>query len=449
MARRVKDADLDSKAARARLPRRPKKLRGKPYYRMLSRGLHLGFRQSERSDPPNAGVWFARTYAGASIYNVHKIGQAEDDHHDPDGKNVFSFEQAVEKAFAARGDKAKPTGPYKVKDAIADYLEVMEGKASAYDTEKRLNAYVPPALANKSVSDLEAGELRKWHRAIAKMPARRRTKRDEEQRFREIDESDEEVVRQRRLSANRLLGHLKAALNHAFAESKAASDTEWRRVKPFKGVAKARVRYLTVDETRRLVNATDGDFRNLVQGGLQTGCRYSELGRLKVEDFNPDAGTLTIRKSKTAKARHVVLTDEGQDFFRQTCVGRRGSETLFLKPAKHSSGKPKEDKDGKIIFGPWKKSHQKDPMEEAVKRAKIDPPASFHTLRHTWASLAVMAGVPLNVVAHQLGHSDTRMVELHYGHLAPSYIVDAIRAGAPQYGTLEPTNVEPLARGAG
>ena len=40
-----------------------------------------------------------------------------------------------------------------------------------------------------------------------------------------------------------------------------------------------------------------------------------------------------------------------------------------------------------------------------------------------------MNGVPLIVVAKNLGHSDTRMVEKHYGHLAPSYVAVAIRAG--------------------
>jgi hypothetical protein len=33
-----------------------------------------------------------------------------------------------------------------------------------------------------------------------------------------------------------------------------------------------------------------------------------------------------------------------------------------------------------------------------------------------------------------LGHADTRTVERHYGHLAPSYISDAIRAAAPTFG---------------
>ena len=73
-------------------------------------------------------------------------------------------------------------------------------------------------------------------------------------------------------------------------------------------------------------------------------------------------------------------------------------------------------------------------MLEAVKRAKIKPTISFHGLRHTWASLAVMNGVPLMIVARNLGHADTRMVEKHYGHLAPDYIKEAIRKGAPVFG---------------
>jgi integrase len=78
-------------------------------------------------------------------------------------------------------------------------------------------------------------------------------------------------------------------------------------------------------------------------------------------------------------------------------------------------------------------------MHEAVTRAKITPPISFHGLRHTWASHAVMNGVPLLVVAKNLGHSDTHMVEKHYGHLAPSYI----RAGAPRFGAEAEARVVP------
>jgi len=45
-----------------------------------------------------------------------------------------------------------------------------------------------------------------------------------------------------------------------------------------------------------------------------------------------------------------------------------------------------------------------------------------------------MAGMPLMVVARNLGHASTKMVEAHYGHLAPSYVRDAVRRSAPRFG---------------
>jgi hypothetical protein len=44
-----------------------------------------------------------------------------------------------------------------------------------------------------------------------------------------------------------------------------------------------------------------------------------------------------------------------------------------------------------------------------------------------------------------LGHSDTRMVEKHYGHLAESYVTEAIRAGAPRYDVVPDESVKRLA----
>ena len=38
------------------------------------------------------------------------------------------------------------------------------------------------------------------------------------------------------------------------------------------------------------------------------------------------------------------------------------------------------------------------------------------------------------IVAQSLGHADTRMVEKHYGHLAPSHAAETIRANLPTFG---------------
>jgi len=199
-------------------------------------------------------------------------------------------------------------------------------------------------------------------------------------------------------------------------------------VRGFREADAARLRYLSDSEARRLTNACPPDFRALVTGALLSGCRYGELGGMIVDDFNSDGGTLWVRTSKSGKPRHVVLTQEGRDFVAGLAAGRPGSARLFLR----SNGKP------------WGKSEQRRPLVAACTAAKIDPPVNFHGLRHTYASRLAMRSVPLAVIAAQLGHSDTRMVEKHYGHLSASYVADTVRAAFGSLGLVEPSNVVPI-----
>jgi integrase len=199
-------------------------------------------------------------------------------------------------------------------------------------------------------------------------------------------------------------------------------------VKPFREVDAPVVHFLSDDECRRIVNACDGAFRNIVKGALFTGCRYGELTRMRVADFNAEVGTVTIRVSKAGKARHVVLADEGRALFELLTAGRAPQDLIFAR----------EDN------GPWGASHQTRPIGEASRIAKLDPPATFHILRHTYASSLAMKGAPLGVIAAQLGHSDTRMTERHYAHLSPSYVADVVRAALPGLGIVDNTNVERL-----
>ena len=48
--------------------------------------------------------------------------------------------------------------------------------------------------------------------------------------------------------------------------------------------------------------------------------------------------------------------------------------------------------------------------------------------------MLAMKGVPMGVIADQLGHADTRMTERHYAHLAPSYVADTVRAAFSNLG---------------
>jgi integrase len=412
MARSIRDTKLDSRAARERL-----NARGKPYFRTLDPGLHLGYRKLKGAP----GRWVVRYYIGEQSYELETIATA-DDFSAPNGVDVLDFRQAQEEARKRRDARVRTAaglGAFTVADAVAHYIEALAAKGrKTWDTQFRANRMILPDLGAMPVAELTTDTIRKWVTKLASTPPRRRTAKGAAQCYR-VTADDEDALRRRRSTANRLLAILRAALTHAWREGRVPSDHAWRRVKLFENVASARVRYLTVAEGKRLINACgDTDFRNLVRAALETGCRYGELARLKVGDFNPDSGTVTILKSKTGKARHVVLTDEGAAFFAGLCAGRAGSEVMLRRP----SGEP------------WSPSNQTVRLNEACRRAGISPPINFHALRHTYASLAVMGGAPLHVVGKNLGHADTRMVEKHYGHMADSYVADTIRAAAPRFG---------------
>ena len=116
-----------------------------------------------------------------------------------------------------------------------------------------------------------------------------------------------QLPRQRKPGADHVEG------DHAYDEGHVANRDGWgRKLKPFRNVDAAKVAYLTVAQAQRLINAADPDFRLLVRAALETGCRYSELTQMTVNDFNPDSNTVVIPKSKSGKARHVVLTPEGE-----------------------------------------------------------------------------------------------------------------------------------------
>lgn len=69
----------------------------------------------------------------------------------------------------------------------------------------------------------------------------------------------------------------------------------------------ARLRWLTVDESKRLLKARSPIFRKLVQAGLMTGCREFGLLALWVRDFDLHNETPLIADSKNGKPRRHTL----------------------------------------------------------------------------------------------------------------------------------------------
>jgi integrase len=376
-----------------------------------------------------AGTWIGRWRDPESGQRRYEALGAADDHLEADADQVLSFAQAQERAReffkrmarAAAGD-FQPGDRYTVVRCLADYFKAREerGDKSVEDDRRKAVALIEPTLGAVEVAKLTKKRVARWLADLAAAAPRIRSAKGEPQRFRSSSDP-----RARRATANRILGILKGALNRAYEEGRVPHDEAWRTVKAFKAASASRVRILTDDEMRRLLNASAPDFRELATAAFCTGARYSELARLVVEDFNADTGTVHIRFSKAGYERHVVLTEEGQRYFAKLARGRLPGDRLLLR------------ENGKI----WKRGNQQGPMAEACEAAKIKR-LGFHQLRHCHASRLIRGGAHLSVIAEQLGHRSIAMVERHYGHLTEGFVSETIRSTFAPLGIVEADNVE-------
>lgn len=440
MSRTKRSANLGSRESRLKLV--PERRHQEP----LAEGRYLLYRKPKNGA---AGSWIARWVDQDTGKDVQKrLGDA-DDLMDADGVNILDFKAAQARAEALFKDlnnaahivatgEALSIGPYTVASAMKDYLADAEKRGVKGHTIMTLtiNAHIVPQLGDLQVAKLTKKRIEDWLKAVAEAPRRMTGVARDEVKHLDAPVTEDEK-RARKDSANRVLTNLKAALNFALKDGRYSGPAVWREVKKFRDVGRARIRSLNVQEQRRLVNVCPVGFRELVQAALYTGCRYGELCRLRVQDFNATAKTVYVEKSKGGKPRHIALTEEAAAWFASQVAGRKKAESLLSRPnAKGIARKYQEDPLG------WGPHDQKKAMGEACTKAKIDP-LGFHELRHTYASGLVNAGVPLAYVAAQLGHADTTMVEKYYGHLSPSAMAESIRKLAPSLKISKP-KVVPL-----
>ncbi|MBI1182131.1 MAG: tyrosine-type recombinase/integrase [Alphaproteobacteria bacterium] len=422
MARTVRDHRLDNRTQRLRLTPR-----AEPYWTLLSEGAHLGYYRGKQ-----VAKWVARYRppGRAGGYDKTTLGET-DDYMDADGERFLDFRLAQAAAREWCDDKARGgrrAGPYTIGAALDDYLAAFT-KKSLESTRNRIEAIIRPALGSIDANDLTAKRIRDWHLERARSPARLRTAAAaEKQNLRPLD--SREAERKRKVTANRDLTVLKAALNLAYANEKIRSADAWRKVKPFPDVERAKLRYLSDDEARRLVNAADPDFRRLVQASLLTGGRYGELCATTVADFDARAGTLNFADPKGAP-RRVYLEDECLRLMETLTAGKAGDAPIFVRA------------DGE----PWRASHQNRRMADACARAKIAPVATFHDIRRTFGARLALRGVPMAVIAQAMGHADERITARHYAHLSPNYVAETVRANAGGLDIVERSNVENIGKG--
>lgn len=422
MARASRNSKLETRTSRNKLEL------AKRYWQPVGKGLAIGYRKGN-----DGGTWYKRTALPGNKYSIESIAVA-DDTRDADGIVVLDYFQAQELARLIAHQQVTVKSRYKVRDAVADYLQwfAVNSKSLAV-TRTVINAHIIPAFGDRLITSIETQEIVQWRDDLVRAPIRRRSKKapDGEPQVASketVNLDDPEVLRRRRSTANRVLTILKAILNKAWRDGIVHSDEAWRRVESFENADGARKIFLNPEQCTRLINTAGGKLRELIQAALLTGARYGELAHARVRDFDEASGAITFHISKT-KAHDTFLTDEGVKFFSSITAGRSPDDHLLARD------------DGTH----WGKNHHTKPFIAAVKRAKLPSATTFYTLRHTYISEALKHGVNIKAVADSCGTS-VRMIETNYAKFTN---VDrrAMFNVMPSVGVVS-KNVTPIKRGA-
>lgn len=136
------------------------------------------------------------------------------------------------------------------------------------------------------------------------------------------------------------------------------------------------------------------------------GLRVAEVCRLQIRDIDSDRMRIHIRQSKGRKDRYVVLSPLMLRGLRKYYQGERPVKWLF---------------NGKQPGTPISTAGIQWVMREAVKKAKIRKRATVHTLRHSFATHLLEAGLDIMTVKEQLGHAriEATMEYLHIARINP------------------------------
>jgi integrase len=287
----------------------------------------------------------------------------------------------------------------KVKIAKGEYLGIYEDKKLTF--RQFAPEYLAYSQANKSPTsygrDLVA--INRWL-----------TPYFGERYLFHVTAAEAERYKQARLEAvkpstvNKELNCLKAVLNKAVS---------WGYLKehPLRGLKglkepPGRLRYLTPEETTRLLEACDTPpyLRPIVEIAMHTGMRRSEIIAIRWSDVDLRRRTITLTHTKNNERRVIPINDTMAAVLR-SWPRVVGTDVLF------------PDLNGPMVTRAF---------ERACRKADV-PNLRLHDLRHTFASYLAMGGFNLRAIQQLLGHKDLRMTA-RYAHLSDDHLQEAVKS---------------------
>lgn len=209
----------------------------------------------------------------------------------------------------------------------------------------------------------------------------------------------------------------------------------------------SRLRYWTAEQLRPFLAAIQEDrWLPVFHLAAHTGMRRGEVAGLRWQDVDLVAGFLTVRQTRTSASNSgaavKVITDEPK-----SGKGRR----IDLDPgtvAVLRTWRKRQAEDRLAVGGAWPGHGLVFTLEDGtaphpdtissvwdrlVKAHGVER-ITLHGLRHTHATILLMAGVPVKVVQERLGHATSAITQDLYGHVVPGIQAQAASVFAQAVG---------------
>lgn len=187
--------------------------------------------------------------------------------------------------------------------------------------------------------------------------------------------------------------------------------------------------WTAAEVARFLAAERDGRYLALWTFLLLTGCRRGEALGLQWDDVDLDRGQVSIRRSlvlvggepveqesvKTSRSRRSIRLQPELAATLKTQRAQQAADRLLIGAGWPETGLVFTLADGRAMHP----KHVSREFERRLKRHGL-PKIRLHDTRHTYATLALRAGVPLEVVSARLGHESIAITADIYAHVAPA-----------------------------
>ena len=191
-------------------------------------------------------------------------------------------------------------------------------------------------------------------------------------------------------------------------------DNPWEEIQKKSLVVHSR-RELTVDELHRVCASLTGEMRILFAIGIYTGLRLGDCATLKWDNVDLVRRFISVIPAKTR--RHgtrvkIPIHSTLAAMLAETPAEKRKGEILPQTAKKY------RDTNGIVLCAEIRDIFEACGIQTRVKdpgRKRFSTEVGFHSLRHTFVSLAANAGAPFALVQSIVGHSTAEMTR-HYFH---------------------------------